>query len=88
MRRLGELGVTTEGGCSWEGGSVLRATAAVQYAWMQQQTECSVRLMCRLLKVSRSGYYEWLRRPLRAQTEAEQHLQNKVQQYFAQGRGT
>jgi transposase InsO family protein len=44
--------------------------------------------MCRLLEVSRSGYYEWLHRPPRTQTAAEQQLQDKVQRYFAQGRGT
>jgi len=44
--------------------------------------------MCQLLKVSRSGYYEWLSRPPRAQAEAEQHVEAKVQHYFAQGRGT
>jgi putative transposase len=55
---------------------------------MQQQTECSVSGMCRLLAVSRSGYYAWLHRPPRAQAEAEQQLQQKVQHYFTQGRGT
>jgi putative transposase len=44
--------------------------------------------MCQLLGVSRSGYYEWLRRPPRTQTAAEQQLQDTVQHYFAQGRGT
>ena len=44
--------------------------------------------MCRLLKVSRGGYYEWLSRPPRAQAEAEQHVEAKVKHYFAQGRGT
>jgi transposase InsO family protein len=44
--------------------------------------------MCRLLEVSRSGYYEWLHRPPRPQTAADQQLQDKVQRYFAQGRGT
>jgi transposase InsO family protein len=44
--------------------------------------------MCRLLAVSRSGYYEWLRRPPSVPTEAEQQVEAKVQQYFAQGRGT
>ena len=44
--------------------------------------------MCRLLEVSRSGYYEWLRRPPRAQAQADQQLQAKVQHYVAQGRGT
>jgi transposase InsO family protein len=44
--------------------------------------------MCRLLEVSRSGYYEWLHRPPRPQTAADQQVQDKVQRYFAQGRGT
>jgi putative transposase len=37
--------------------------------------------------VSRSGYYEWLRRPPSTQAAAQQ-LQEKVQRYFTQGRGT
>jgi putative transposase len=44
--------------------------------------------MCRLLAVSRSGYYEWLSRPPCAQAEADQALQAKIRRYFAQGRGT
>ena len=44
--------------------------------------------MCQLLKVSRSGYYEWLGRPPCAQAEAEQALQDKITHYFTQGRGT
>jgi putative transposase len=44
--------------------------------------------MCRLLEVSRSGYYEWLGRPPHAQGEAEQHVEAKIKHYFAQGRGT
>ena len=44
--------------------------------------------MCQRLQVSRSGYYEWLSRPPRAQAEAAQHVEAKVQHYFAQGRGT
>jgi putative transposase len=55
---------------------------------MQQHAAFRVSRMCRLLGVSRSGYYEWLRRPPRAQGEAEQQVQAKVQHYFAQGRGT
>jgi putative transposase len=61
----------------------------VKYAWIREQhAEFSVSSLCRLLEVSRSGYYEWLGRPPRAPTEAEQQVEAKVQQYFAQGRGT
>jgi putative transposase len=61
----------------------------VKYAWIhQQRTEFRVSRMCRLLEGSRSGYYEWLHRPPRTQTAADQQLQDKVQRYFAQGRGT
>ena len=44
--------------------------------------------MCQRPGGSRSGYYEWLQRPPRTQTAADQQLQDKVQRYFAQGRGT
>ena len=44
--------------------------------------------MCRVLAVSRSGYYEWLNRPPSTQAEADQQVRDKVQRYFAQGRGT
>jgi putative transposase len=61
----------------------------VKYAWIQQQqAEFPVRGLCRMLQVSRSGYYEWLHRSPSPQVAAEQQLQAKVQQYFAQGRGT
>jgi putative transposase len=61
----------------------------VQYAWIQQQhTTFRVSCLCRLLEVSRSGYYEWLGRPPGAQAAADQALQDKITRYFAQGRGT
>jgi putative transposase len=54
----------------------------------QQQAEFPVSRLCRMLEVSRSGYYEWLRRPPSPRAAADQQLQEKVQRYFAQGRGT
>ena len=55
---------------------------------MQQQTEGRVSHMGRRLEVSRSGDYEWRRRPPRVDAEAIQQLQDKVVSYVAQGRGT
>jgi putative transposase len=61
----------------------------VKYAWIREQpAEFSVSSLCRILEVSRSGYYEWLGRPPHAHTEAAQQVEAKVQPYFAQGRGT
>jgi putative transposase len=54
----------------------------------QQHTAFTVSRMCQLLEVSRSGYYEWLSRPPRTPADAEQEVQDKIQGYFAQGRGT
>ena len=61
----------------------------MQYAWIHQQpTELRVSRLGQLLEVSRSGYDEWLQRPPRTQTAAEQQCQDKVQRALAQGRGT
>ena len=61
----------------------------MKYAWIQQQqAQFSISSMCRLLEVSRSGYYEWRGRPSRTRPEADQAVEAKVKYYFAQGRGT
>ena len=54
----------------------------------EQHAEFSISRLCRTLEVSRRGSYEWLRHPPRAQPDAEQQVQDKVQRSFAQGRGT
>jgi putative transposase len=60
----------------------------VQYAWIQEQHAAfSVTSLCRILEVSRSGYYEWLGRPPSVHPDTDQQLEAKVQQYLAQGRG-
>ena len=53
-----------------------------------QHGEFAISDLCRTLEVSRSGYYEWLSRPPRAQAAVDQQVHAKVQHYFAQGRGT
>ena len=60
----------------------------MKYAWIQEQhAEFSVTSLCRILEVSRSGYYEWLGRPPSVQLDTDQQLEAKVKQYFVQGRG-
>ena len=54
----------------------------------QQHAEFSVSSLCRLLEVSRSGYYEWLSRPPRPQADADQQVEAKIKHYCAQGRST
>lgn len=38
------------------------------------RNEFNTAMMCRLLEVSRSGYYEWLRHPLSAHAREDQRL--------------
>jgi transposase InsO family protein len=54
----------------------------------QQHAKFKVSRLCQLLEVSRSGYYEWLSRPPRAQVDVDQEVQDTIGRYFAQGRGT
>jgi transposase InsO family protein len=61
----------------------------MKYAWIQaQHAEFSLSRLCRILEVSRSGYYEWLGRLPSATTDAAPQVAATVPQYCAQGRGT
>lgn len=53
---------------------------------MQQQTEFSLRTMCRALQVSRSGYYESLRRPPSTHDIEDAALRPQVNAAFEKGR--
>ncbi len=46
-----------------------------------------VGLMCRLLSVSRSGYYGWKRRPPSARDQARQMLKAEIKRVFEDGKG-
>jgi transposase InsO family protein len=60
----------------------------MQYAWIQEQHAAfPISSLCRLLKVSRSGYYEWRGRLADAPPEPDQQVEAKVKRYFTQGRG-
>jgi len=43
-------------------------------------------VLCRLLKVSRSGFYAWLRRPLSARAIADQVLTEQIRDAFDDNR--
>lgn len=61
----------------------------MKYAWIEQhQNEFRLSPMCRVLEVSRSGYYEWLERPPSAHSHEDQQLREAIAHYFTQGRGT
>ena len=53
---------------------------------MKQQTTFGIRAMCRVLEVSRSGYYESLRRPPSAHSIEDDKLRRQVKKAFETGR--
>jgi len=53
---------------------------------MKQQTEFSILAMCRVLQVSRSGYYEFLKRPSSCRSLEDDELRPLVRAAFKTGR--
>jgi len=53
---------------------------------MKQQTEFSILAMCRVLQVSRSGYYEFLKRPPSCRSLEDDELRPLVRAAFKTGR--
>lgn len=52
------------------------------------QAEHDVKMMARLLEVSRSGYYAWLARPDSARTVRDRELTGRIRHHHTQSRGT
>lgn len=60
----------------------------MKYAFVRQhQAEHTVSILCRVLRISRSGYYEWLNRRPGPRVQADQRLLQHIQQVHAQHRG-
>lgn len=53
---------------------------------MKQQTEFGIKAMCRVLQVSKSGYYESLRRPPSCHSQEDEDLRPKIKAAFEKGR--
>ncbi|WNV03563.1 IS3 family transposase [Candidatus Methylospira mobilis] len=51
------------------------------------EAEFAVALMCRLLSVSRSGYYQWRKRPPSLRQQARKDLANEVKRVFDAEKG-
>ena len=55
----------------------------MKYAWIKKHRDrWPVRRMCRVLKTSPSGYYDWLKRPLSARALAHQKLDSEILRLF------
>jgi transposase InsO family protein len=61
----------------------------MKYAFMTaQEQDFSVKAMCHVLGVQRSGYYAWKKRPLSGREQANQALLEKIREAFALSRST
>ena len=54
----------------------------------RRQNRYPVRMMCRLLKVSRSGYYAWRSRPESARAQRDRVLMSKIERIHEASHGT
>jgi hypothetical protein len=60
----------------------------VRFAFIQTEKACfPVALMCRVLQVSRAGFYAWRTRPTAARTQQDQRLAIAVAAIYAHSRG-
>ena len=68
---------------------LLRQGERVRFAFIETEKACfPVALMCRVLQVSRSGYYAWRKRPAAQRTQRQdQRLTLEVAAIHAQSRG-
>ena len=51
------------------------------------QATHTVRVMCRLLRISRSGYYAWLERPISTRARADLSLTAKIEAIYRRSKG-
>src|SRR5205807_1255383 len=67
---------------------LLRQGERVRFAFIAREKACyPVALMCRVLKVSRAGYYAWSKRPASQHTQEDQRLGLQVAAIYRESRG-
>jgi len=71
-----------------KGNSVLCQRKPVKYAWIKEQHDFSVVLMCLMLDVSTSAYYDWYHRPKSARAIENEDLTEQVKLSQRKGCGT
>jgi len=54
----------------------------VKYAWIKAQREFRVTLMCLMLKVSTSAYYDWCKRPTSSLEQENESLIEDIKEIF------
>jgi putative transposase len=70
-----------------KGSGVLCKEPAVRYAFIhEEQQNHSIKTLCALLKVSKSGYYKWLGRPLSERAKRRCELQQSIELVHEQSR--
>lgn len=61
----------------------------MRYAWIHTQRDCyPLKLLCRVLQVSRSGYYAWRRRQPSARAQRRQEIARAAQRSHRDSHGT
>jgi len=65
----------------------LRESPKVKYRFIQDNPEYPVAKWARMLKIERTGYYDWLRKR-ESLEEREAHLKKRIREEFDESRGT
>jgi len=61
----------------------------VRYAWIKEHAqEFSIDMMCSILQVGRTSYYDWIKAQPSPRSIENEHLANKVEAIFMQSRST
>ena len=70
-------------------GRVLCEEPVMRYAAIHRcRLQYSVRMMCRAMGVSRSGYYDWVDRPASARAQRHRMLTEKIRYFHQSSRDT